>query len=1058
MTHVVFRLTVDGLPEDFFQVVAFEGTEELARPYRFEIDVVSQSDSLEGQDIVAQGATFTMIRGTEARRISGIVWSVSLRGRAAGGRFAYRLVIMPPIALLQLSRVNRTFGTDKPASVIEVVSQVLTQSRRLGLNAPDFALNLIRPQAYPQRDLWIQYEETDFDFIHRLIEHWGIFYYFEPTELGEKIIFCNSTTLAPRQTIDPTLYFKAGANAPYQDRGIIESLHQDLTAISKSVRIRDYNPETPHIDMTVTDAVASGSFGEYNEYGTHFQNTKEGALFARIRAEEIASRRDRYTMVTTSPFLSPGYLATVEGHFRHAINRGYVITGVRHKGHQNAAGAFSNDALDTGLGYSNELTAITSDAPFRPARQTPRPMMAGVMPAFIDAPDDHDERAMLDSQGRYKIALDFDTGKLAPGERSPFIREIHPYGGSQTGMHFPMNKETEVMIGWMNGDPDRPLIMGAAPNPRNPSPVNSQNRTQNILRSASGMALVMDDGPAPTGDAAYQVRNYNEGTGTDVYTALIVPTEFNLPPNYLRLGDAVGKNRIEKQIIADPAFGTSLLPNYRHSTINATDYDGIFSYTAQNRTTTTGGNETAVVGGDHRMEVRGSSRTRVYGVQYDAVYAGAPPLPSRVAQASVTALSSEVPASASTSTDNASSSAARAEQVSPTYDVNETGTKLKVSVTTPVYTADVIWTPTLSYTYGASFAYTVGEVVTGSAGFTTDFAWSPIGGFSFSMGHAISLSGFPLGSLLSGSQYEFDASDGSILNGMSGFDSGFGRLTSEQIVLGYRSPAKSPMPSLKSWTNVMTVIATAAAAAGESLGALVMHQDSLDERGGTVLGTQHIATLAGVTAFAALTAKAAIYFKDGGVHSTLMQDTAEPTMTIDQNGIALVFGSSAIKITNAGIEIQGAKITLSTISAAVATPCFTATPTDLSINGAKIGVISQGALDLSASGAAGLIATGQLTLNGAPTNVGGVMTVTGDFTGQKVKATVLEADAGNFAKLAEVEARVEVVKQLDEATRLQIRATEQALSLQIAEEQAKQKAISEAVDLLNLAMQTLTVT
>jgi type VI secretion system secreted protein VgrG len=173
MTPVTFTLQVDGLDSDAIRVVRLDGEERLTRPYRFDVDVVSSNANLAVETLLARTATLTLARGSSSRNIHGVIFEASEAGQAPGDVYAYRFQLVPRISLLALSHHNRSFGTQTAQSVLDVIQSVLSDPSGIGLGQSDWSISVLKPESYPKRDFWAQYDESDFDFVHRLLEHWG---------------------------------------------------------------------------------------------------------------------------------------------------------------------------------------------------------------------------------------------------------------------------------------------------------------------------------------------------------------------------------------------------------------------------------------------------------------------------------------------------------------------------------------------------------------------------------------------------------------------------------------------------------------------------------------------------------------------------------------------------------------------------------------------------------------------------------------------------------------------------------------------------------------------
>lgn len=220
---------------------------------------------------------------------------------------------------------------------------------------------------------------------------------------------------------------------------------------------------------------------------------------AGVRAEEILCRGMTFDGTSDCPHLSAGEVFTLSGHFRGDFNASYIVTRIEER----ATVALPEVPDVEGRKFSNAFTCIPVSLPltpprkisFRPARVTPKPTVAGLMNAMIDG-ETSDNRAQVNESGCYRIRQPFDLRGEQDGQSSPHVRKMEPYGGASGGMHYPLLKGTEVVIACVNGDPDRPVIVGTVPNPRNPSVTNSTSSTTNRIRTTSGIAFEMRDGPA----------------------------------------------------------------------------------------------------------------------------------------------------------------------------------------------------------------------------------------------------------------------------------------------------------------------------------------------------------------------------------------------------------------------------------------------------------------------------------------------------------------------------------------------------------------------------------
>ena len=145
--------------------------------------------------------------------------------------------------------------------------------------------------------------------------------------------------------------------------------------------------------------------------------------------------------------------------------------------------------------YTNSFTAIDATLTYRPPRITPKPRIHGLLTGVVEQPPvtEITKHAVIDDDGRYTIRFLFDTAPVGQNKASRPVRMIQPHAGPDYGIHFPLKPGIEVLLAFVNGDPDRPLIVGAVPNPETPSPVRNQNSLMNRIKTVSGIMFEMKD-------------------------------------------------------------------------------------------------------------------------------------------------------------------------------------------------------------------------------------------------------------------------------------------------------------------------------------------------------------------------------------------------------------------------------------------------------------------------------------------------------------------------------------------------------------------------------------
>ena len=186
----------------------------------------------------------------------------------------------------------------------------------------------------------------------------------------------------------------------------------------------------------------------------------------------------------------------MSGHPRADLDGDFLLTAVEHRGARPDAGPAGADggpglpaALD--LAYTNTFHALPATAPFRPARTTPVPTAPGLMTARVESAGG--PYAFVDEDGRYRARLALDRSGAPEAQATRPVRLAQPYSGPNYGLHLPNHAGTELLLGFTNGDLDRPIALGTVPNPSQGSPAVARNRMENVLRSWAGNALVLDD-------------------------------------------------------------------------------------------------------------------------------------------------------------------------------------------------------------------------------------------------------------------------------------------------------------------------------------------------------------------------------------------------------------------------------------------------------------------------------------------------------------------------------------------------------------------------------------
>ncbi|MDQ5986646.1 MAG: hypothetical protein CSYNP_02376 [Syntrophus sp. SKADARSKE-3] len=499
--------------ESDLEVSSVYGEEALSTPYQFTLELRSTTGNI--RDAVLKRAALGIIVDNDRVTYYGIITQFG-QVRADHGYVYYQAVMAPKMSLLQLNRRSDVF-TDIPfykkSDNSNIMETVLASRNSLAADV-DYEIDLLEgnlSQYAPSTDAqnrWshaCQYEETDLDFLSRLMEREGVYYYFKQGTSDrsgkeqELAVFTDTKVshASPTRTLTyrPTAELRTGPMA-----GTYQELVMEQFMLPKTVTLTNYVYEQSAKGvLSVNKTVSDQGIGDVHIHGENFSSAdagKDGDFLAGVRAQELLCRGTRYAGKSVSVPMMPGMLIKLDN-ADPALAGTYLVTKVTHRGTQPLPGPDGSVPVDSKFVYGNSFTCISSSVQFRPERVTVKPRIAGTMNAFIDGNVD----IPLDSKGRYKVTLPFAcvrdsaTGKVTM-KKSAWIRLAFPYGGANSktyGMHFPLHKGAEVILAFRDGDPDLPVITGAAYNSQNFNPVTSDNRMQHIIKTAGGNQIIMDD-------------------------------------------------------------------------------------------------------------------------------------------------------------------------------------------------------------------------------------------------------------------------------------------------------------------------------------------------------------------------------------------------------------------------------------------------------------------------------------------------------------------------------------------------------------------------------------
>ncbi len=469
-TH--FKLTIQGLQYDL-DVVSFKGMEAISQPFQFDVKLVSEHPSLHLEELLHKPA-FLQI-SPDGGGIHGRV------GRAAQGErgkrlHTYEITLRPQLAYLSQRSNVRIFQDQTVPHIIAQVLQehgILADSVRFAFRTP-----------YPARAYCVQYNETDLTFIQRLCEEEGIHYHFQHGADGCLLVFGDDQTVFRK--LDPVAYHQDSglvADAPVVNRFKLRV----ETRPSRTTQ-RGYRFETPRLDLEATsDSLPAPDLESYH-YPGRFIDLERGKRLAERALQRHRSDHVQAQCASNQPRLSTGHFLPLTDHPQAIWNDLWLLTEIIHEGHQPQAleesAGMAHDSDECAQGYRNHFLATPWDTPFRPALTCPRPRIVGTQSAVVVGPAA--EEIHCDEYGRVKVQFHWDRQGQRDDRSSCWLRVSSGWAGAHYGGIAVPRVGMEVLVSFLEGDPDQPLISGCLYHGEHAVPYDlPTHKTRSLFRSMS---------------------------------------------------------------------------------------------------------------------------------------------------------------------------------------------------------------------------------------------------------------------------------------------------------------------------------------------------------------------------------------------------------------------------------------------------------------------------------------------------------------------------------------------------------------------------------------------
>ncbi len=574
------------LGDDVLFVHEFAGREDMSRPFSFELTLVATDNALDFDKIIGQAVAVSIdLADGSPRWVHGIVSRFAQTGSSLRTT-TYRAEIVPWLWLLSRRTDCRIFQNQ---NVQDVVSAVFD-----GLGFTDYQFKLTG--TYEPMINCVQYRETDLAFVSRLLEEAGIFYWFQHEEDRHTLMLADAAS-----KIEPVAgQEKAELDASPDSRkeeDLIASWRVEQVLQPGNYALSDYNFIDPGTDLLVgaTSAISTGHNTDYEVYdypgdyvnlgGEDDGKLARGDAVVQVRREEGDCGAIVHHGTGSCRAFASGYRFDLVGHARSDIDATYLLTSVEHRLEQ------SGDLVSgTGVAatYANTFTCIPHAVVFRPERRTPRPRVRGPQTAVVTGPSG--EEIYVDKYGRVKVRFHWDRESSGDENSSCWIRVAQNLAGKEWGMVYHPRIGQEVVVSFLEGDPDQPLITGRVYNARQPIPW--QEPTKSGVKTSSTKGAAADN---------FNEICFEDLKGSEMLTIHAEKDQTIVVEN--DKSESVGNNE-------DISIGNDRGENVGHDeTVSIGNNENRTIGT--DRTVTVGANETLAVGADRSRQVGGSETVTV---------------------------------------------------------------------------------------------------------------------------------------------------------------------------------------------------------------------------------------------------------------------------------------------------------------------------------------------------------------------------------------------------------------------------------------------------------------
>jgi len=435
-----FRVAVGSMAQDALLLDGFSFTSRVSEPFRASLQLLSENDSVNVADVLRQPVLLAMDLPDGSRRfIHGFCNRFAQRGKDED-LTAYEAEVVPWIWFLSLTQDCRIF---QEKNVLEIVEEVFEK-----YGNAEYEIRCV--ETPPQREYCVQYRESDLDFVSRLMEEEGIFYFFEHSEEGHTLIIADDSS-AIQECQGQEVFRIAATSTARTDEDVIEVLEREHQVFTSRVTLTDFDPLQPSLDLA--SSASDENHEELYDYPGLYDRLPSGERYALIRLQERAASQHLIRGSGKCRAFRTGFKFDLSEHYRPDTNQAYFLLSVWESGYNGGYRTREGQAE-----YSNSFECVPASIDFRPPRKTPKPVVQGSQTAFVVGPSG--EEIYTDRYGQVKIQFHWDREGRRDENSSCWIRVSHPWAGKGWGAVAIPRIGQEVIVDFLEGDPDRPIITG----------------------------------------------------------------------------------------------------------------------------------------------------------------------------------------------------------------------------------------------------------------------------------------------------------------------------------------------------------------------------------------------------------------------------------------------------------------------------------------------------------------------------------------------------------------------------------------------------------------------